>query len=103
MLKYIVGLSLMPREKILIVDDEEMIRAMLTQAFNEWGYDSFSVDNVSSAAAAYESFQPSIVLMDINLPDGSGLDALREIKGRHEDAVVIMFTSDVVIENTISA
>jgi two-component system response regulator AtoC len=93
----------MPKEKILIVDDEEMIRAMLKQAFNEWGYESFAVDNVSSAAAAYESFQPSIVLMDINLPDGSGLDALREIKSRYEDAVVIMFTSDVVIENTISA
>jgi two-component system, NtrC family, response regulator AtoC len=93
----------MPKEKILIVDDEEMIRSMLKQAFNEWGYESFAVDNVSSAAAAYESFQPSIVLMDINLPDGSGLDALREIKGRYEDAVVIMFTSDVVIENTISA
>jgi two-component system, NtrC family, response regulator AtoC len=93
----------MPKEKILIVDDEEMIRSMLKQAFSEWGYESFAVDNVSSAAAAYESFQPSIVLMDINLPDGSGLDALREIKSRYEDAVVIMFTSDVVIENTISA
>lgn len=93
----------MPKEKVLIVDDEEMIRSMLKQVFNEWGYESFSVDNVSSAAAAYESFQPSIVLMDINLPDGSGLDALREIKSKYEDAVVIMFTSDVVVENTISA
>jgi two-component system, NtrC family, response regulator AtoC len=93
----------MPKEKILIVDDEEMIRSMLKQAFNEWGYDSFAIDNVSAAVAAYESYQPSIVLQDINLPDGSGLDALREIKNRFPDAVVIMFTSDVHVENTISA
>jgi two-component system, NtrC family, response regulator AtoC len=93
----------MPKEKILIVDDEEMIRSMLKQAFNEWGYDSFAIDNVSAAVAAYESYQPSIVLQDINLPDGSGLDALREIKNRFPDAVVIMFTSDVHVDNTISA
>jgi DNA-binding NtrC family response regulator len=43
------------------------------------------------------------VLLDIDLPDGSGLDALREIKGRRADAVVIMITGNVVIQNTISA
>jgi DNA-binding NtrC family response regulator len=93
----------MPKEKILIVDDEDMIRSLLAQALNEWGYDSFAVGNVLSAVAAYDSYQPSVVLLDINLPDGSGLDALREIKNRYSDAVVIMVTSDVFIENTISA
>ena len=41
--------------------------------------------------------------MDIDLPDGSGLDALREIKSRQPDAVVVMVTANVVIQNTISA
>ena len=43
------------------------------------------------------------VLLDIDLPDGSGLDALREIKGRRREAVVIMITANVVLQNTISA
>jgi len=43
------------------------------------------------------------VLLDIDLPDGSGLDALREIKGRKADAVVIMITGNVIVQNTISA
>ena len=43
------------------------------------------------------------MLLDIDLPDGSGLDALREIKGRRADAVVIMITGNVVVQNTISA
>jgi DNA-binding response OmpR family regulator len=34
------------------------------------------------------------VLLDINLPDGSGLDALREIKQRQADAIIIMITSE---------
>jgi two-component system response regulator AtoC len=43
------------------------------------------------------------VLLDIDLPDGSGLDALREIKTRRPDAVVVMITANVVIQNTIAA
>jgi DNA-binding NtrC family response regulator len=43
------------------------------------------------------------MLLDIDLPDGSGLDALREIKSRRADAVVIMITGNVVVQNTISA
>ena len=43
------------------------------------------------------------MLLDIDLPDGSGLDALREIKGRKADAVVIMITANVLVRNTISA
>ena len=43
------------------------------------------------------------MLLDIDLPDGSGLDALREIKSRRPDAVVVMITANVVIQNTIAA
>ncbi len=43
------------------------------------------------------------MLLDIDLPDGSGLDALREIKSRQPEAVVIMITGNVLIQNTISA
>ncbi len=57
-------------------------------------------------AAAIEAFDtefPKAVLLDIDLPDGSGLDVLREIKSRQPDAVVIMITGNVIVENTISA
>jgi DNA-binding NtrC family response regulator len=42
-------------------------------------------------------------LLDINLPDGSGLDALREIKSRQPQSVVIMITANVMIEDTLAA
>jgi DNA-binding NtrC family response regulator len=58
---------------------------------------------VAAGIAAFEAEEPAAVLLDIDLPDGSGLDALREIKARSADAVVVMVTGNVVIENTISA
>jgi DNA-binding NtrC family response regulator len=43
------------------------------------------------------------VLLDIDLPDGSGLDVLSEIKRQQPEAVVIMITANVVVSNTIAA
>jgi DNA-binding NtrC family response regulator len=46
---------------------------------------------------------PAALLLDVNLPDGSGLNVLREIKRRQPDAVVIMMTGNVLVADTISA
>jgi DNA-binding NtrC family response regulator len=91
------------KEKILIVDDEPMIRWSLSEALRTWGYVPLEAGTVSGAVSSFEAERPAAVLLDIDLPDGSGLDALREIKERQPDAVVIMITANVLVENTISA
>ena len=68
-----------------------------------WGYQPVEAGTVAAAVSTFETEEPSAVLLDIDLPDGSGLDALREIKGRKADAVVIMITGNVIVQNTISA
>jgi DNA-binding NtrC family response regulator len=93
----------MAREKILIVDDEPMIRYTLNEALREWDYDAVDAGTVEGALASFEAERPAAVLLDINLPDGSGLDALREIKKRQPQAVVIMITANVLLEDTIAA
>jgi two-component system, NtrC family, response regulator AtoC len=85
------------------VDDDAAMRWSLAEALRGWGYTPAEAGTVASGVAAFEAEEPSAVLLDIDLPDGSGLDALREIKSRREDAVVIMVTGNVVIQNTISA
>lgn len=47
--------------------------------------------------------QPGTVLLDIDLPDGSGLDVLRQIHQERPECIVIMITGDVHVENTIAA
>jgi two-component system response regulator AtoC len=93
----------MPKEKVLIVDDDQMIRWALTEGLRNWGYACVEAGTVSAALAAFETDQPAAVLLDVNLPDGSGLDGLREIKRRQPDAVVIMMTGSVLVADTIAA
>src|SRR5499433_2354239 len=93
----------MAKEKILIVDDEPMIRWTLNEALRGWEYDTVEAGTVAGALASFEAGRPAAVLPDLNLPDGSGLDALREIKKRHPHAVVIMITANVLLEDTIAA
>jgi len=91
------------RDKILVVDDEPMIRYTLAEALRGWGYEPIEAETVAKALAVFDAEQPAIVLQDINLPDGSGLDALREVKRRQPQALVIMITAEVHVENTIAA
>ena len=93
----------MNREKILVVDDEQMIRWTLSEALRGWGYEPVAVATVADALTSFDSEQPAAVLLDINLPDGSGLDVLREIRTHQPDAVVIMITANVMIDDTIAA
>src|SRR5215204_3314128 len=90
-------------ELILIVDDDAAIRWSLKEALQSWGFAAIDAGSVADGLAKFSSELPAAVLLDIDLPDGSGLDALREIKHEQPDAVVIMITANVVIQNTISA
>ena len=76
----------MTRQKVFIVEDEEMMRWMLTEAMRVWGYASVEVGSVAAGIAAFDSERPATVLLDINLPDGTGLELLREIKRHQLDA-----------------
>jgi len=95
--------EMMLKQRILIVDDEPVVRWTLAEALRSWGYSPVEVGSVAATLPAFEAEQPAAVLLDINLPDGSGLDVLTEIKSRHQDAVVIMVTAEALFENTIAA
>jgi DNA-binding NtrC family response regulator len=93
----------MPKEKVLVVDDDSAIRYTLTEALRGWGYESLEASTVAAALESFDAERPSAVLQDVNLPDGSGLDALLEYKKRQPQAIVIMITGNVQLEDTIAA
>ncbi len=91
------------KQKILVVDDEKMIRWSLGEALRGWGYEPIEVGTAAAGLEAFDTEQPIASLLDINLPDGSGLEVLRQIRQRQSDAVVIMITANVLVDETIAA
>jgi two-component system, NarL family, response regulator DevR len=81
--------------KLLLVDDHEVVRIGLRTLFNET--EGFQVvgqaDTSSGAIANARRLQPDVVLMDVRLPDGSGVEACREIRADRPEARVIFLTS----------
>jgi two-component system, NtrC family, response regulator AtoC len=90
-------------QQILVVDDDEAIRWTLNEALQSWGFAPIEAASVAEALKRFKADLPGVVLLDIDLPDGSGLDVLREIKLEHPEVIAIMITGNVQIDNTISA
>ncbi len=81
--------------RILIVDDHEVVRDGLRAMLGaQPGF--FVVGEAASvhqAVAAADSLRPDVIVMDVRLTDGSGIDATREIRARRPEARVLMLTS----------
>ena len=90
------------REGILVVDDERVIRATLTGLL-ERTYRVSAVESGAQALQALDQERYDLVLLDIQLPDMSGLEILKRIKEQHRDTVVIMLTGHPSIDNVIEA
>ena len=56
------------KEKILIVDDERFVRMTLSEALRSWNYEAFEAGTILEARTVFEREEPSIVLLDIDLP-----------------------------------
>ncbi|HZI59530.1 MAG TPA: sigma-54 dependent transcriptional regulator [Pyrinomonadaceae bacterium] len=90
-------------DRILVVDDDQAIRWTLHDALQSWGFESTEASSVAEGLAQFKTDLPAAVLLDIDLPDGSGLDVLRDIKHEQPETIVIMITGNVHVGNTISA
>jgi DNA-binding NtrC family response regulator len=89
--------------KILVVDDDRFVRMALNEALRTWEYEVVEADSVKTARSVFADEEPAIVLLDIDLPDGSGIDVLNHIKDINPDTVVVMITGNVDVENTVAA
>ncbi len=89
-------------KEVLIIDDDEAITWVVKKALEPSGYRVTSRPKLSSGLKAVKGGL-QIVLLDIVLPDGNGLDALREIRSSYRDAVVIMITAHGRMESTVDA
>lgn len=77
--------------KILVVDDAAFMRMMVKDALTKNGFtDIIEAADGSIACSLFESEKPDLVIMDITMPNKTGIEALRDIKAADSSAKVIM-------------
>ena len=86
------GLSASAR-RLLVVDDEEKIREMLTRFFALKGYDVRSVAGGEEALALLDVFPPDVVLLDLLMPGLSGVETLKQLKQRRPSLKIVILSA----------
>jgi DNA-binding response OmpR family regulator len=78
---------------ILVVEDDPLIASSLKRALDNRGYTATTCGNVAEATVVLESSPPDLVLLDLGLPDGDGLDLATHIAATHAALPVIAVTA----------
>lgn len=94
---------LSPNKRILIVDDEENAREVLSKILIHDGYDVSSVANGLEALNFLRSREVELIITDINMPEMNGLAFLRELNRSRPDTNVIMLTAYGEVESYLEA
>jgi two-component system chemotaxis response regulator CheY len=95
----------MPDGSILIVDDDAFVRTVLRDMLTEQGYAPLEAEN-GRAALEFSGPAPRLVLLDLFMPQMSGMEALREIRIRWPSAPVLVISSldsDRLVEQAMDA
>src|SRR6202158_244114 len=93
----------MPAEKIMIVDDERLVRWSLRQKCEEWGYHVIEADAGEPALKLAQHESPDLVLLDVRMPDLTGIEVLDQLKKNGDARAVIMITADPQLDDVKAA
>jgi DNA-binding response OmpR family regulator len=80
-------------KKILVVDDEENIRQLYKEEFEEMGYEVTTVADGIQALAAFDTKKFDLVTLDMRMPDIDGIETLRKMKEKNSTLPVIICTA----------
>jgi DNA-binding NtrC family response regulator len=96
------GMPVIP-VKVLIVEDEKLIRWSLRERLEKEGYEVDEAESGRDALSKVDGAEYDLVLLDYRLPDVSGLELLKEISRRDTDTLVIMMTAYSTVNNAVEA
>ena len=88
---------------ILVVDDDNLLRKLVTGQLSQAGFGASPAASGSEALAALRDSDFDVVLLDVMMPDLSGLDALKEIRQLDDPPEVIMLTADTSLQTGLEA
>jgi DNA-binding NtrC family response regulator len=84
----------MTSARVLIIDDEHMIRWSVAQTLRAAGHEVALAETAAEGLALFREFQPAVVFLDVRLPDGDGLAMLQSLRNdRSRNAAVVLMTA----------
>jgi two-component system, NtrC family, response regulator AtoC len=93
----------MEKKKVLVVDDEESMRHMLSLILKREGYEVLTAGGGKEALGLAEAHLFDFVLLDVVMPEMDGLEVLKTIKGRKVEATVIMMSAYGNLDTAVEA
>ncbi len=93
----------MSKATILVLDDQDSIRHFVSKALEDDGYHVVTAGNLREARAAIEREMPDMAFLDYKLPDGTGIELLKEIKRLQPEVTVVLMTAFGELETAVEA
>ena len=93
-----------PQGRLLVIDDDPFLRATLREQFAAEGFgDVAEAENLVEAFRQIDAFSPDLVILDIRLPDGNGVEICRKLRDRGFAKPIIMLTGQNAEEDIIAS
>src|SRR5205809_3247990 len=91
------------KTRIMVVDDDVNMRELMITLLESESYEVIPAESAAAAQAAFEGPQPDAVLLDLQLPDGHGLDLLPVLKKHWPETEVIVLTGNATFDAAVEA
>src|SRR5262245_56086356 len=88
---------------LVIIEDEPVLARNVGKTFSRRGFTVHEAGTIAAGLRAVDEMRPEVVLLDLRLPDGSGLDALQRILALDPDVAVIMMTAYGSVSDAVQA
>ena len=90
-------------EVVLVVDDDEAVRETLVGVLGMAGIETISAGRVDDARKLADVYSPAVVVVDYQLPDGSGIELAQDVKHQDPDVPVLLLTGYATLDTAIAA
>lgn len=77
---------------VLLIEHDALIVELLTSSLQAWGYQTVHAGSIGAASTHLQTLSPQVVLLDLNLPDGNGLDLLPILAQQAPSAPVLILS-----------
>lgn len=93
----------MSQPRVLIIDDEPGVCFSFRRVVEKQDFTVATAGTMADGLATFDEFEPDVVVLDLNLPDGSGMDAFRALRGRNPSCPVLFITAHGTTETALEA